>query len=218
MNSFDDIKKQYTTQFKKFGDSPKSIFTPKSRNNIRYSVIQDYVEVNEELSILDYGCGLGYLYDYLQENLPKLQYFGSDLVEDFISHCQNKFPHINSNFFLVDPFTHFDKKFDIVFASGVFNIKSSLKEENSKQYVYDRITELFNASNKILICDFASKYVDFQQDEAQHFSIQDIADFCVKNLSRKFLIRHDKLPYEFTLVVWKDDEIIRPQTIFKNEK
>ena len=85
MNTFDDIKNQYTTQFKKFGDSPKSIFTPKGRNNIRYSVIQDYVKLNDELSILDYGCGLGYLYDYLKVNLPNLKYYGSDFVEDFIS-------------------------------------------------------------------------------------------------------------------------------------
>ncbi|MDB2703102.1 class I SAM-dependent methyltransferase [Flavobacteriaceae bacterium] len=217
MNTFDDIKNQYTTQFKKFGDSPKSIFTPKGRNNIRYSVIQDYVKLNDELSILDYGCGLGYLYDYLKVNLPNLKYYGSDFVEDFISHCQQKFPLINSHFFLVDPLAHFERKYDIVFASGVFNIKSSLKEEKSKQYAFDKIKELFYASNKILICDFPSKYVDFQLAEAQHFSIEEIADFCVKNLSRKFLIRHDKLPYEFTLVVWKNDEIIRPQTIFKNE-
>lgn len=217
MSSFDHIKNQYTSQFEKFGDSPKSIFTPKGRNNIRYSVIQDYVKLNDELSILDYGCGLGFLCDYLKVNLPNLEYYGSDFVEEFISHCQKKFTHINSHFFLVDPLAHFYRKFDIVYASGVFNLKSSLKEKKSKQYAFDKIKELFNASNKILICDFASEYVDFKQDEAQHFSIQEVADFCVKNLSRKFLIRHDKLPYEFTLVVWKNDEILRPQTIFKNE-
>ena len=108
-----------------------------------------------------------------------------------------------------------EEKFDIVFASGVFNLKSS--EPKSKEYAYSKIKELHNSSKKLFICDFPSQYVDFKQPGAQHFNIGEISDFCVNNLSRKFIIRHDKLPYEFSLIVWKNDDILRPNNIFEYE-
>lgn len=218
MNSFEKIKKQYKNEFDKYGDSPKSILTPKGRNTLRYSVIRDYVNFQKELNILDYGCGLGYLYDYLKPRCSKLNYHGYDLVPDFISHCKAKFDDKDSQFSVVNPNQKITNKFDIVFASGVFNLKTSESKEDSMQYAFSKIKDLFNCSNEILIIDFPSEYVDFQQNNAQHFSIQQISDFCVNNLSRKFSIRHDILPYEFTLIIWKDDEILRPQNTFKNEK
>ena len=60
MNSYRDLIKLYKKQFKKFGDSVKSQLTPKGRNNIRYSSVLDYINFDEKIRILDYGCGTGY--------------------------------------------------------------------------------------------------------------------------------------------------------------
>ena len=215
MNFFENLIKQYKTEFDKHGDSPKSILTPKGRNFNRYSVISNYINPQDKLDILDYGCGLGYLYEYLNPIYSNLNYHGYDLMEDFISHCKNKFTNSNSKFSLVDPEKKIKEKFDVVFASGVFNIKTS--EHGSKEYAYSKIKELHNSSKKLFICDFPSQYVDFKQSGAQHFDVGEISDFCVKNLSRKFIIRHDKLPYEFTLIVWKNDRIVRPDNVFEYE-
>ena len=217
MNSFENIIKQYKTEFDKHGDSPKSILTPKGRNSNRYSVITDYVGSQKGLDILDYGCGLGYLYEYLKPIYSNLNYHGFDFMPDFISHCKDKFSNNNSLFSVVQPDEKIDKEFDVVFASGVFNLKSSNSEIESKQYAFSKIKELYNCSKELLIVDFPSQYVDFKQDAAQHFTINEISDFCVHNLSCKFIIRHDKLPYEFTLVAWRNDTILRPLNVFENE-
>ena len=191
--------------------------TPKGRNINRYSVISDYVDFQKELDILDYGCGLGYLYEYLKPRYSNLNYYGYDIIPDFISHCKDKFTDNNSYFSLVQPEKKIKKKFDVVFASGVFNLKSSESEEESMEYAFSKIKELYDCSKQLLIIDFPSQYVDFIYPGTQHFEISKITNFCVNNLSRKFIIRHDKLPYEFTLVIWKNDNIIRPLNIFEHE-
>jgi cyclopropane fatty-acyl-phospholipid synthase-like methyltransferase len=215
MESFKEIKKTYSDSFKEHGDSIKTIFTPKGRNDLRYSYIKEYVDKNTYLDILDYGCGLGYLCNYLSNNFKSFDYHGYDMVPEFIIKCKEKFKNSkNINFSLVSPDETVPKNFDIVFASGVFNITSSNDKKKSKDYVFLKLKELFDSSNIMLICDFPSKYVDFEQDDAQHFSISEITDFCVENLSQKFIVRHDKFPYEFTLVAWKNGTIKRPENIF----
>lgn len=216
MSSFEEIKDTYKKSFDKYGDSPKSILTPKGRNNLRYSVIEDYIDAKQGLNILDYGCGLGYLYEYLKHRYKDLNYHGYDFVNEFIEHCNEKHANRNIHFSIINPQDKLKEKFDVVFASGVFNLKTSKSDEESKNYALSKINELYNCSKNLLICDFPSEYVDFTQPGAQHFSLKEISDYCVNNLGRKFIIRHDKLPYEFTLVVWKNDNILKPSNIFEH--
>ena len=85
------------------------------------------------------------------------------------------------------------------------------------EYAFSKMKELYECSKQLFIIDFPSQYVDFIQPKAQHFKINEVTDFCINNLSRKFIIHHDKLPYEFTLVAWRNDKILRPINIFENE-
>lgn len=62
--------------------------------------------------------------------------------------------------------------------------------------------------------DFLSAFVDFQQDGGMHFGVDEIASFCVRDLSRRFQIRHDLLPYEFTLIAHRDGAVKHPESIF----
>jgi hypothetical protein len=90
-------------------------------------------------------------------------------------------------------------------------------ETESKGYAYAKLKELYAQTNQLLVCDFLSDYVDFKQEGAQHFSVEEISRFCYENLSRKFQIRHDVLPYEFTLIVWKDASIKRPDNVYMSD-
>lgn len=215
MSSFEDIKNTYKKSFDKHGDSPKSILTPKGRNKLRYSFVEDYINIQQGLNILDYGCGLGYLFEYLKKRYADLDYHGYDFVDEFIKHCNEKYSSTNARFSVINPTEKIKEEFDVVFASGVFNLKTSESPEESKNYAFAKINELYQCSKNILICDFPSEYVDFTQPGAQHFSLKEISDYCVKYLGRKFIIRHDKLPYEFTLIVWKNDNILKPSNVFE---
>ena len=214
MSSYNEIINLYKKEYKKNGDSVKSLLTPKGRNSLRYSVVLDYLIANQEIKLLDYGCGLGYLYDFLRKRKIEIDYTGVDIVDDFISACQEKFPEKKNSFHIIKPNQKIVGNYDIIFASGVFNLKSTIDKKTSLKKAYDRINELFELTNNLLICDFPTEYVDFVQSNAQHFNLRDLINFCVTKLSRRFVVRHDILPYEYTLILWKNSEIIKPDNVY----
>ncbi|MDB3958362.1 class I SAM-dependent methyltransferase [Opitutales bacterium] len=215
MEGFEEIKGMYVEALRCHGDSPASLLTPKGRSHLRFRAIKEQVNKNG-LKILDYGCGLGYLYDYLSKTKFSFEYTGIDMVPQFIDSCKLKYP--KACFDLIDPTRPICGEYDIVFASGVFNLMTHDSEIISKEYALERIEYLFSITNEILVCDFLSSLVDFKQSKAQHFSPSEIVEFCSNKLSRRFKLRHDLLPYEMTLIVWKNDEIHRPDNIYSSDK
>jgi len=211
---FDGVVNQYTTKYLECGDSPVSLLCPKGRQDLRFRAIDEFI-TRDGITILDYGCGLGHLFSYLSEFEQRLTYVGVDMVSEFVSACTKKFSG-QASFKLLPPEQEIPGGFDIVFASGVFNIKYG-DPATSKQYVFERMQQLMAASTNVFICDFLSENVDFRQCGAQHFSVSEIAEFCVSRLSRRFVIRHDLRPYEFTLIAFKDDEVAHPASIFRSD-
>lgn len=209
---FDAMQKLYNDSFETYGDHPGALLTPKGRGELRYSVVPEILGPDGG-RLLDYGCGLGYLFETLRALGQPVTYHGVDMMQSFVDACRNKFGS-EARFDTIDPQHPLEGCYDVIFASGVFNLQSHSDPAVSKRYAFDRIADLFALTEGALICDFPSGYVDFQQDGAQHFEVGEVADICVSTLSRRFVIRHDILPYEFTLIAWKDDHITRPQNIF----
>ena len=211
MKKFLVIKKLYEDNFHLHGDSPAALLTPKGRNSDRFEVLAPYVA--DGTTLLDYGSGLGLLYDYLVNDLgKKVHYTGCDIISEFIDRSAEKFPQ--ANFKKIDPDERINGHFDIVFASGVFNLAFDDVEEVAKEYAFSRIKDLYKACSEIFVCDFLTEYVDFKQAGALHFSVGEVSDFCFREFGPRFLIRHNVLPYEFTLIVWKNQKIVRPQNIY----
>ena len=200
----------YEDAYKEHGDSPSSLLTPKGKNEIRFEALKPFLKNGK--SILDYGCGLGYLLPFIQSQKGDIDYHGVDIIPDFIKANKLKYPH--GKFSLITETEVIKKNYDIVFSSGVFNLKNYEDDSASRNYAFEKIKDLFEITKEVFVCDFLSKLVDFEQEGAQHFSIDEISNFCSKNLSKRFQIRHDLLPYEFTLVVWKEDKIKRPENYF----
>jgi len=212
-HQFEQIKELYEESFSLHGDSPAALLTPKGRSELRFRAIAPFLSENK-VSILDYGCGLGYLYEYLIKLGCNIDYTGVDILPSFVQTCRQKYPD-QAKFRVVDPTSDITKKFDVVFSSGVFNLATSADEKTSKEYAFNKLEQLFKLANEALICDFPSPFVDFKQDKAQHFSLEEIAKFCVDKLTRRFTLRHDLLPYEFTLTAYRRADIQRPENFFK---
>jgi len=202
----------YGESFQRHGDSPASLLTPKGRNDLRFRAIDSFV-TTPGTSVLDYGCGLGYLYSYLQRTSRAPAYTGFDILPEFVAACRAKFP--GADFRQVDAVAELSGTYDVVFASGVFNLRSHDDLAESKAYALNRIERLFTLTRGVLVCDFLSAFVDFEQPDAQHFSAGEIAEFCTHRLGRRFQLRHDLLPYEFTLIVWSDSRLRKPDNIYE---
>jgi len=212
-DGFERIKGMYEESFRANGDSPAALLTPKGKHALRFRVM-DEVRVEGPYSLLDYGCGLGYLLEFLRKREHPVRYTGVDILPSFVEACRTKFPE-GADFHLVDPKAQVQGRYDVVFSSGVFNIKLGENEAQSKAYAFAKIEELFAVAEQALVCDFLSGFVDFRQPDSMHFGVEEIAEFCCRRLSRRFVIRHDLLPYEFTLITYKDAAIKRPDNVFE---
>jgi SAM-dependent methyltransferase len=210
---FDDIRAMYRTSYERHGDSSAALLTPKGRSELRFRALLPLID-KPGLSVLDYGCGLGYLYEFLEKRGLSVRYTGLDILPEFVEACQGKYGD-RASFQLIDVDQPIVGRFDLVFASGVFNIRTHQDPSLSEAYATARLKQLFAAANVAIVCDFLSPYVDFKQADSQHFGTGFIADFTAREISRRFIIRHDLLPYEYTLLAWRDDAIRRPHNIFE---
>lgn len=208
------IIEMYSTAFEHFGDSDKSVLTPKGRQFTKYANLFP-VYLPESFSLLDFGCGLGRLVEFMKTHLPgsKIEYTGADVVEKFINHNQRKFPE--QSFKLIDSHNDLQKKWDIVFLSGVFNIKYFDDLNRNQQYIYEVINHLFNYCTKqVLIVDFMHDIVDFQQSTAFHQNMPVLVDYISTNLSKRFDLVSSYMPYEFGVRIYKNN-LIDGEEIYK---
>ena len=86
-DKFEEIKEEYTTKFLEHGVSSSAMLMPKGRHEARFSIVAEYLSELSNPTLLDYGCGLGFLNDYLIENKIGVKYFGVDMTESFIYIC-----------------------------------------------------------------------------------------------------------------------------------
>lgn len=200
------IDNYYNKLLKKHGVKPHALGCPKGRQSIRFKNIDNLIFKN--CKILDFGCGFADLLNYLIKNHASynFKYTGCDIVSNFIKISQNKyrgskFIDLNSD--------SINQKYDIVTAFGVFNLKYTKSNEDHFQIIKNELSKLYNISKKYLLVDFQSPFVDYKQKDSYHQDLDLLIKFVVKNLSRRFEIIHSYLPYEFSILIRKDNQITK---------
>lgn len=99
-------------------------------------------------SILDVGCGLGNLYDYLRNRGYNFGYTGVDILPEMIFRAKEKNPQqefLCTNIFTDDLLA--SRKFDIVYASGIFNIELG----NNDDFLRSALRKFVSLSDKFVV-------------------------------------------------------------------
>ena len=195
-----EVTKRYNERLKKYGYDPRTLGWLKGRQPIRFKVLSEIGDLNN-CSILDVGCGFGDLYGFLINIGLNVKYTGYDINLNLIEIAKEK--HLDACFevkdILIDEVKH---KFDYILSSGVFNFKLS----DNKTFIENMLKKMFEICNKGVAADFMSGYVDFKNEDAYYTSPEEIFSFC-KTLSRRVTLRHDYMPFEFCVYVYKGDRI-----------
>lgn len=211
---FDSIRDLYRVSHEQHGDSPAALLTPKGRHELRFRPVVEELERFPSASVLDYGCGIGLLLSHLLSRFGDVDYTGLDITPSFVESCKSRLGD-NGRFELIQPDQPIANRYDIVVISGVFNLTTSEDPAASLAYVERRLGELLEVCNEVLIVDFLSPFVDYVQEGAQHIPVETVCEWLVDSSLRRFVVRHDLLPYEYTVVVYKDSRIRRPENIFE---
>ena len=202
------IIKSYNESLEKYGYDPRSLQWFKGRQPIRFKVLSEIDGLNN-CSILDVGCGFGDLCNFLIKKGLNIKYTGYDINPKFIKIAREVYPDVC---FKVKDIEEEDikEKFDWVFVSGVFNKKIS----DSKLWVQSMLRKMFELCSKGVAADFMSSYVDYEVNGTYYVQPEEILDFC-KTLSRRVVLRHDYMPYEFCVYIYKDEKVSK-RNVFEN--
>lgn len=196
------IIETYNTAFAEFGDDTKSVLWTKGQQSLRFKALLKHFNLKGVASLLDHGCGLAHLKHYLDQSNFTVEYSGTDINETFLNHCKKKYP--KSNFFLAGKST---EKFDIIVSSGAFNMLYVEDKTEHQKLVFSELSKLFSLCNIGISINFMTDQVDFQQKGAFHQNPLELSEFIRKNLSKRFILDHSYMPYEFTLTVFKQLEV-----------
>jgi len=198
----DEISKEYVISFfdKKLllhGDRPEAVGWSSAGQTLHHQSMLDVGDINNS-KILDFGCGKGDFYKFLKDSGVKVKYSGFDINEKLISLAKKKYPEIDFRVFDIDK-DSLDEDFDYIFLCGVFN----LQVEGIDGTIKKTLTKLFQHCRTALAFNALSSHEPKKDFELHYMAPEDISDFAIKNLSPYVSLRHDRIPYDFTMFVYR---------------
>lgn len=208
------IVSHYESCLEKYGDTHLGVDWPRKEDvDLRYRVMLEVTTWNDtpgKIRLLDFGCGASHLYEYiLRQKLPsehiyhRIEYSGLDLSEKFVSLSREKFPA--NKYYCVDILDGQVNlpEFDYIVMNGVFTEKCDLSFNEMFTYSQAVIKRVFSKARIGIAFNVMSKLVEWEREDLFHLSFDVLASFLTKEISRKFVIRHDYGLYEYTVYVYR---------------
>lgn len=200
------LQQHYEKTLQQHGANAKGMDWPNAADlDRRFQVLTSIIPPPEQrktaVSLLDLGCGVGLLTDFLENNKlnENLAYFGSDISEKMIEAAKSGKPQYQFEVrdVLVTPYA--DNQFDYTVMNGVLTEKQGMTQEQMVGFAQRIIQSAFKASSKGIAFNVMSSHVDWKRDDLFHWELDNAVSFMVKNCSRKIRILMDYNLYEYTV-------------------
>lgn len=215
MNDYKNIIKHYENCYKQYGDTPEGVdWTKPEQAPIRYEVMLDVIKFHnreslsnekQQIRLLDFGCGLGHMYDYIKSNnIQYIKYCGLEVSDIFYNVMQNKYSEVELyKCNLLENSCNFSNDFDYVVMNGVFTEKRDLTYKEMFDYFGHLLSKVFAISKKGVAFNLMSKHVDWEKEYLFHVPFDELTSYLIKNITRNFIIRNDYGLYEYTVYLYK---------------
>lgn len=105
--------------------------------NLRFKALIEHFNMNGNV-LLDVGCGVGSLAEYIDKNNINLYYIGIDIMPEMVERAKSKnYKNISPQFMTMDFFKKTDIKDDVdyIYTSGIFNLNLGNNEEFLKEAI-----------------------------------------------------------------------------------
>jgi SAM-dependent methyltransferase len=210
------IEEYYRSLFVEHGNSPNALGWHKGNQFLRFHQLTHLWNLNNS-SILDVGCGFGDFNKYLQSvGVVDYNYLGIDLMNDFVNVAKEQYPQNNIDFIAGDFLSSsIDTQIDYSIASGTFNYR--IEGVDCYDYVYENMKKMFEVSSKAIAVDFLTDRVDYFHEHNFNYSPIKILEIAY-SLSKRVVLNNSVFPFEFAVIVYKDDSFKRETTVFSDIK
>ena len=197
----------FTEKLETFGATAKGVdYNGEQARQIRFAELVKIINPVSPFSMIDYGCGYGAMFEYLNEKDWKFDYYGVDLIEKMVIAGREKYVDFSNAHFTTD-----EKELsvaDYLVAAGIFNIKLETPYDQWQDFVCETLPRMNALCSRGFSFNMLTKYSDadrmaerpdlFYGDPLFFF------DFCKRNFSRNVALLHDYGLYDFTILVRKD--------------
>ncbi len=209
--SIEEIQKKldeyFTEKLETYGPTPKGIDCNGAPAQLaRFAELTRVINPAKPFTVIDYGCGYGAMFDFLNARGWQFEYYGVDLIEKMVvagREVHKGFPNAH--------FTTHEKELpmaDYLVAQGIFNIKLESQYDEWQAMITETLPRMNALCSKGFSFNMLTKYSDadrmaerpdlFYGDPLFFF------DFCKRNFSRNVALLHDYGLYDFTVIVRKD--------------
>jgi SAM-dependent methyltransferase len=200
----DELTKEYVISFYNknllmHGDRPEAVRWTSEGQRLHYECL---LEIDSSIAgsrVLDYGCGKGDLYQFLNDKSISVHYTGFDINDKLISLARAKFPGCRFEVFDIEK-DLLDEDFDYIFLCGVFN----LKVEGLHETIKSTLKKLFDHCRIALAYNGLSAHNPRKDFELNYVFPEEITEFAVKDLSPFVKLIHDRIPYDFIIFINRD--------------
>ena len=195
--ALDNLIDNYNKKLEKFGISPSSVGWASGKLKERYSTL--FQGIDDFESVLDIGCGLAYLYEYLKVT-KNVSYSGTEINPNFYNYCCETYPE--SVFSLHDSLVpQLTGLYDVVVMSGLLNTPFP----NNEFFYRDLLDKAFTLSKKFVTLNFLSNDVDFKDGKLHYTSLGDVVEYCEK-YAQQILVKKPGFLNEITVTFTKKDK------------
>jgi trans-aconitate methyltransferase len=152
----------------------------------------------EHTRVLDVGCGLGDLYEYLRAQRIPVDYTGYDLLPDMVERARQRYPQ--GRFEVRDVLQGLGtERFDYILSSGAFNVNFG----DNIRAVQQVLRQMVAQCERAVAINFLKWSAGASHDPIfQYYEPQDMLAFC-QTLCPCVQLREGYLPNDFTLYLYQ---------------
>jgi len=205
MNIIDQVSRYYSNKVEQFGATSQGVDWNGEESQYQrfYQLSKVFLEVEEpeaSFSLLDLGCGYGAYIDFMSTLSHEIEYIGVDISTSMLAHAKEKYP---SQVFRSS--LDMEQSVDYVIASGVFNVRQEVSDEDWLTYIHDTLDQMNSVSSKGFSFNVLTSFSDeeYKKDYLYYADPMALFAYCKKHFSKDVALLHDYQLYEFTIIVRK---------------
>ena len=195
-------------RFATHGASPQGLWWPNAADlAARYeAMVTPLLAKADRISLLDVGCGVGFLPDWLAANglLERVEYTGLDLSTPILAEARARWP--NLRFLRADVLADGvpGGPYDAVLACGLLTCRFTASHDAMRDYAEALLAALWPATRSCLIFNAMGAHVEWERDDLFHWSADEVMRLCRARLSRHVELRAAYGLWECSYHVWRE--------------
>jgi SAM-dependent methyltransferase len=199
----EDLEGYFGKRFATYGATAPGVDWPNAeRQTMLFEQLLKVAAGQPRFSLLDYGCGYGALASFLDDHGFEVDYVGFDIASSLIAYATETYGGPSRRFV-----TDEDElpRADFVVASGVFNVRFGLTDEEWTRHVLETLDRFDALSTHGFAFNMLTSYSEPEKMRADLYYGDGpfFFDVCKRRYARDVALLHDYGLWEWTMLVRK---------------